>query len=340
MRACPRLLVPASGGCSPPGLPAAVGRQDRQPGRGRRPVHYVRAPARPPHWLRRRSNRRGPRGDRRRPAPRPARQVPRRWAAPGPGDGGRRRGQGAAGRGLAVWHDAPAVAYAVAFGLAAGQAFFGPAAQSLLPSLVADDELVAANSGICTAAVTAQVLVAPVAALLATRVGFGAAFAVNAASFGVSGLVLAGLREPGRAAAVSVSSPFRHAREGLAAIAALPLLTALAVGQFLAALSAGATSALLVVLAQDRLGGGGRYGLLVGAIGVGAALGRATSEQVAATFTDQLSRVFGPRAAQPRQVHVLDWSRERYTRRAERTAARVRPRPRLHRRAVEGPHPG
>ncbi len=64
-----------------------------------------------------------------------------------------------------------------------------------------------------------------------------------------------------------------HARDGLRALAALPLLKALAVGQFLAALSAGATSALLVVLAQDRLGGGGGYGLLVAAIGVGAALG-------------------------------------------------------------------
>ena len=47
----------------------------------------------------------------------------------------------------------------------------------------------------------------------------------------------------------------------------------LAVGQFLAALSVGATSALFVVLAQDRLGGSVGYGLLVGAIGVGAALG-------------------------------------------------------------------
>ena len=72
---------------------------------------------------------------------------------------------------------------------------------------------------------------------------------------------------------MSVGSPFAHAREGLAALAELPLLKALAVGQFLAALSAGATSALLVVLAKNRLGGDGQYGLLVGAIGIGAALG-------------------------------------------------------------------
>ncbi len=174
---------------------------------------------------------------------------------------------------LVIWHDSVPLAYAVAFGLSAGQVFFSPAAQSLLPSVVADDELVAANSGIWTAAVTAQILIAPVAALLAVNVGFGPAFAVNAVSFALSAVVLRGLREPERAQAVQVISPFAHAREALTALAAMPLLKALAAGQFLAALSAGATSALLVVLAQDRLGGGEGFGVLVAAIGVGAALG-------------------------------------------------------------------
>ena len=174
---------------------------------------------------------------------------------------------------LAVWHDHVAVAYAVAFGLSAGQVFFSPAAQSLLPSVVRDEELVAANSGIWTAAVTAQIAVAPVSALLAVNVGFGWAFAVNAVSFALSAVVLRGLREPARTKPISVSSPFAHAREALTALAQIPLLKALAAGQFLAALSAGATSALLVVLAQERLGGGEGYGVLVAAIGAGAALG-------------------------------------------------------------------
>jgi len=174
---------------------------------------------------------------------------------------------------LAVWHDHPAIAYAVAFGLSAGQVFFSPAAQSLLPSVVDDDELVAANSGLWTAAVTAQIAVAPVAALLAVNVGFGGAFAVNAVSFAVSAAVLHGLREPSRAAPVKVTSPFAHARDGLRALGRIPLMRALAAGQFLAALSAGATSALLVLLAQDRLGGGGGLGWLVAAIGLGAACG-------------------------------------------------------------------
>jgi MFS family permease len=174
---------------------------------------------------------------------------------------------------LAVWHDHVAVAYAVAFGLSAGQVFFSPAVQSVLPSVVHDNELVAANSGIWTAAVTAQIAVAPAAALLAVNVGFGPAFAVNAVSFALSAIVLRGLREPERPRPVEVTRPFAHAREALSAHGRIPLLKALAVGQFLAALSAGATSALLVVLAQERLGGGEGYGLLVAAIGAGAALG-------------------------------------------------------------------
>jgi MFS family permease len=174
---------------------------------------------------------------------------------------------------LAVWHEHAAVAYAVAFGLSAGQAFFSPAAQSLLPALVREDELVAANSGIWTAAVTLQIVVAPVAALAATQIGFGLAFAVNAGSFALSALVLRGLREPARPASVSITSPFTHTHEALSTLKAVPLLRTLAVGQFLAALSAGATSALLVVLAKGRLGGPDGYGLLVAAIGIGAALG-------------------------------------------------------------------
>jgi len=174
---------------------------------------------------------------------------------------------------LAVWHDHVVVAYAVAFGLSAGQVFFSPAAQSLLPTVVDDEELVAANSGIWTAAVTAQIVVAPVAALVAVRYGFGPAFAVNAVSFALSAIVLRGLAEPQRPRPVSVSNSFAHAREALGALARIPLLKALAAGQFLAALSAGATSALLVVLAQDRLGGGEGFGVLIACIGAGAALG-------------------------------------------------------------------
>lgn len=196
---------------------------------------------------------------------------------------------------LAGWHGEAAVAYAVAFGLSAGSVFFNPAAQSVLPALVDDDELVVANSGIWTAAVTCQVVLAPVAAYVAVTHGFGPAFALNAASFVISGLVLRGLHVTARPRPVSSPGVFAHARDGLAALAALPLLRALAVGQLLAALSAGATSALLVVLAADRLGGGGGFGVLLAGIAVGAVAG----PQLLRRFATDPRRplwVFGPYA--------------------------------------------
>jgi MFS family permease len=175
---------------------------------------------------------------------------------------------------LALWHDQPVAVYAIAFALSAAAVFFNPAAGSVLPSLVRDEDLVAANSGIWTAAVLSQIVLAPLAGGLVVAVGPGPAFAVNAASFLLSAAVLRGLRltEPPRE--VGRRHLLADARAGAALIATDRLLRALAVGQLLAALSAGATSALLVVLAAEHLRvAPGAYGILVGAIGVGAALG-------------------------------------------------------------------
>lgn len=175
---------------------------------------------------------------------------------------------------LAAWHTDIAAVYAVAFGLSAGSVFFNPAAGSLLPALVSDDQLVAANSGIWSAAVLSQVLLAPLAGLLVSTAGYGWAFAANAASFAISALVLRGLRTTGAPRPVLTGSIWTQGREALGLLGRDRLLRALAVAQALAALSAGATSALLVVLAARRLQtSGGGYGLLLAAIALGAFTG-------------------------------------------------------------------
>src|SRR5215472_665301 len=175
---------------------------------------------------------------------------------------------------LAVWHRDIALVYAVAFGLSAGSVFFNPAAGSLLPALVTDDELVAANSGIWSAAVLSQILVAPLAGLLTATAGYGWAFAANAASFAISATLLRGLRASEAPRPVTTITIWARDYEALHLLAHDRLLRALAVGQTLAALSAGATSALLVVLAARRLHtAGGGYGLLLAAIAVGAFTG-------------------------------------------------------------------
>lgn len=165
------------------------------------------------------------------------------------------------------------VAYAVAFGLSAGAVLFNPAAGSLLPEVVGEDDVVTANSTMWTAAVTAQIALAPVAGFVIAAWGVEVAFAVNAATFVLSALLLIGLeagRQPGDVAARGWTAVFA----GVHVVRGNPLLSRLAVVQVLASMSAGATSGLLVVLADRWLGvGPGGFGTLLAAIGVGAALG-------------------------------------------------------------------
>jgi len=175
--------------------------------------------------------------------------------------------------GLVLAADNLGVAYAVAFGLSAGAVLFNPAAGSLLPEVVHDDEVVTANSALWTVAVVAQIALAPVAGLVIARFGVEIAFGFNAVTFVVSALLLLGLRA-GRVPADLVVRGWAGALDGFNAVRASPLLTRLAYVQALASMSAGATSGLLVVLAERSLDiGPGGFGTLLGAIGVGAAVG-------------------------------------------------------------------
>ena len=175
---------------------------------------------------------------------------------------------------LAVWHGSTVTVYMIAFGMSVGAVFFNPSAGSALPALVRRDALVAANTGIWTAAVLSQVVLAPLAGLVVAVFGYGPAFTINAVSYAASALVLRRLRVPAAPVPTERRRLWAEARAGVTTVLRHRMLRALAVGQLLAALSAGATSALLVVLAEAHLGVDGRgYGLLVGAIGLGAALG-------------------------------------------------------------------
>jgi predicted MFS family arabinose efflux permease len=170
------------------------------------------------------------------------------------------------------WHHL-GVVYAAAFGLSAFSVFFNPAAASVLPALVDGDDIVAANSAVWSAAVISQIALAPAAGALVAFAGAGPAFALNATSFAVSALLLMRLELPVPPVAVTGRRRAEIA-EGLRAIRHSRFLASLAGVQALAALSAGATSALLVVLAERHLHlGPARFGLLLGAIGVGAGFG-------------------------------------------------------------------
>lgn len=174
---------------------------------------------------------------------------------------------------LVVSGGSVALIYAVAFGLSTGAVIFNPAASSLLPDIVGDDDVVTANSALWTAAVTAQVALAPTAGVVIGRFGIEAAFAINAATFVASAALLVGLRA-GRTPAEVVVRGWTGFFDGARAVGRHPLLRRLAVVQLLASMSAGATGGLLVVLADRWLGVGPTgFGGLLAAIGVGAVLG-------------------------------------------------------------------
>lgn len=174
---------------------------------------------------------------------------------------------------LAIFGHQLWVVYTAAFAMSACTVFFNPAANSILPAVAGDDNLVGANSAIWSAAVVSQIALAPLAGLLVAAAGAGPAFAINAVSFLTSAALLARIRVT-RPPVAPRRSRLADITDGLAYIRSSRLLSTLGVVQGLAALSAGATSALLVVLAERHLHlGATRFGVLLAAIGVGAGIG-------------------------------------------------------------------
>ncbi len=165
------------------------------------------------------------------------------------------------------------VALAVSFLLAAATAGFSPVAASVVPRLVPDGALPAANGLQWTAGVLSQLLVAPIAGWLVATASARPAFALNAASFVLSALILGGLpRLP--SASRGQAGPWAQLPETLQAVPRIRILPALLGMQALAALAVGATSALLVVLARSGYGlDGTGYGIWLSAIGAGALAG-------------------------------------------------------------------
>lgn len=194
---------------------------------------------------------------------------------------------------IVFFHEQLSVVYLAAFLLSAFSVFFNPAAASVLPALVDEDEIVGANSAVWSAAVISQIALAPAAGALVAVAGPGPAFTINAASFAISAVLIASLPLPQHPAPTSG----RHLDdiiEGLSVIRHNRFLSVLAGAQGLAALSAGATSALLVVLAEDHLEvGPGQFGMLIAAIGIGAGFAPLALQR----FVDDVRRprfLFGP----------------------------------------------
>jgi MFS family permease len=97
-----------------------------------------------------------------------------------------------------TWH-----AYLVAAGLAVGNPFFNPTVQAVIPALTSEQQRLAANSVAWSTGRLVQIVASGVGGGLIAVVGTGPAFAINAASFVASAMLIAGLPIPSHAGQVS-----------------------------------------------------------------------------------------------------------------------------------------
>ncbi len=158
---------------------------------------------------------------------------------------------------------------AVLFGLAT--AFEVPTRQAFLVELVPPEDLISAAAINSTTYNLARVIGPAIAGVVVAAAGAGAAFAINAASYGA---VLIGLSriEKVHVPRPSVEGP--SVFTGMRFIAARPTLRSMAILMMLLAVFAGSFVPMLPVYAKEvLLTGASGYGALTSAVGVGAVIG-------------------------------------------------------------------
>jgi DHA3 family macrolide efflux protein-like MFS transporter len=178
-------------------------------------------------------------------------------------------------------HDAQGIwiLYTVGFMVSVASRFFFPARSALIPALVAENELVAAN-GLSQLTETASLLVGPaLAGFMIAWFGEGVAFAVDSASFVVSALAIWSI---GAVTAQSAhSAPERTMRalwselvDGLRVLLGQPVLRGVVLSLSVVHLGIGAINVLWVPLLSRSYGVGPEgMGIVDSMQGVGMALG-------------------------------------------------------------------
>jgi predicted MFS family arabinose efflux permease len=155
-------------------------------------------------------------------------------------------------------------------GLATG--FFEPASTGLMPAVVAPERLQQANGLRATAMAGGEIAGPVLAGALVAAAGAGYALAVDAVTFGISALLLAGLRPPPRVRR-EASTFIADLKEGWGAFRSRPWVWSIVASASIGNVLWGAWSSLGPVIAEADLGGAAVWGGVLGAMGVGALAG-------------------------------------------------------------------
>lgn len=153
-----------------------------------------------------------------------------------------------------------------------GTGFFGPASIGLLPQIVAPEHLQRANAVRASAASAGEIAGPLAAGVIVAAAGAGWAIAADAATFAVSAACLVALRLPEREAR-EPSSFVADLRSGWRAVRSRRWVWSFIVYFALANVAWAAWSALGPIVADERLGGAGAWGIVLGSLGVGALAG-------------------------------------------------------------------
>ena len=201
------------------------------------------------------------------------------------------RGLALAAFGLLVVLDQGSLAllYVLAFALGVGETLFDTAYRSLLPSLVANEELERANARLYGAEIVANRFAGPPLGGLLFAAAASAPFLLDAGTFLLAAIAVFAIGGSFRPPAVATgATPIRIAvREGLRWLAAHRLLRSLAVVVSVWHLVWAAGNAILVLYAQELLGmGSAGFGILLAAGAIGSLVGTA----VAARLAESLGR--------------------------------------------------
>jgi len=183
----------------------------------------------------------------------------------------------------------PALLLTLTFVLGAGSAFSVPAYQALIPDLVPRSQLNSASALGSSNVNLARAIGPAIAGELITRAGVGAVFAINTATFLVFGLVVATWHPPEGTTAPFPERFIPALRAGGRYVRYAPVVRRILVRSALFLVPASALWALLPLVANEQLGlGANGYGLLLGALGVGAVAGAFALPYIRARLSSNL----------------------------------------------------
>jgi MFS family permease len=187
---------------------------------------------------------------------------------------------------LAALNGAVVLAIALAALTSVTGSSYDPSARAATPAIVGEEYLAAANSA-QSAVENLAVIVGPaIAGALLIFAPPAVVFGVNAATFGLSAVLVGQIRARSQPADITKGGtvgPLKQMAGGLAAFFESPTVMLLAGFSILASFVYGTDTVLFVVISRDQLGtGSAGYGYLLAALGVGGIVMAAFMNRIAA----------------------------------------------------------